>query len=610
MSSFQRIALVQSHQQLAPVHAYYLNDLVELCGLAAFVRDEVERVDLPVSPSDREPLATFERYMRRNRPDLVGISAFTCGANSAREYAKIAKELGAFVVAGGFHPSALPEEVLDWTGVDAVVRGEGEHALRQLVRRGSPHGIPGFSYRSENGYVHHRVPPVIEDLDSLPLPARELRPERFGLKGLDYHTDTIYGSRGCRGRCRFCANHLIGRSWRPSSNESTMRELLTITPPRKGPWKYVKFWDSNFLADPQRIDELCRMILGEGLERWFRFIVETRVEDVIRAVPILATMRRAGFVRVGCGVESPNRRTHRHLGKGINLEHVGTAARLVADNDMQFTQFLIIGHAQESRDDILAYPDYALSHGTRLQKTTVFVMTPYPGTDLANEYVENNSVASFDWDLYTNFGAVVETGGMSSLELQGLLFAVAAGVAMGAKFHDGKPLLRVVERIFEHLFVAVKMARLNDRFQREDILNTLMDNLERLPVIEHCTRPMASRRRSGDRTAVRFHCPGRASVVLGIVEEHQMERLVSRVGGGRLRRNGRALRELHLSVPLIVELIERIDHRRISHDAATLAWRPSAMRPHWLPSFATQIAVTLHGLLRLLFFHLRSTLRR
>ena len=51
--SFQRIALLQTHQQLAPVHVYYLNDLVELCGLASAVRDRVSDVDLPVSPSDR-----------------------------------------------------------------------------------------------------------------------------------------------------------------------------------------------------------------------------------------------------------------------------------------------------------------------------------------------------------------------------------------------------------------------------------------------------------------------------------------------------------------------------------------------------------------------------
>ncbi|MFZ2492785.1 MAG: radical SAM protein [Thermoanaerobaculia bacterium] len=601
MGSFRRVALVQSHQQLAPVHVYYVTDLVELCGLAAFIRDEVDQVDLPVSPSDREPLATFERYMRRNRPDLVGISAFTCGANSGREYARIASSMGAYVVAGGFHPSALPEEVLGWPGVQAVVRGEGEHALRELVRTGSPQAIPGFSYRSNGGFVHNPVPLPIEDLDSLPLPARELRPARFGLSGLDYHTDTVYASRGCKGRCSFCANDLIGRNWRARSNELILRELLTLTPPRKGPWKYVKFWDSNFLADTARIEDLCRLILGEGLERWFRFIVESRVEDIVRSGPILKTMRKAGFVRIGCGVESPNRATHRGLKKGINLDHVATAAKLVADSEIQFTKFLIVGHPNETREDILAYPEFALSHGTRLQKTTVFVMTPYPGTNLGAEYVANGKVTSFDWDLYNNHGAVVAPGDISSLELQGLFFAVAAGIATAVRLRKGKSLLQTAARIFEPMFVAVKMARLGDRYTRQEVMLELMQRIEQLPVPADCTRT-AKRPSFSDRLAIRFHCEGRPSVVLGIVEEDGIERLITRSGESPLVSRGRRLREVHVSLPMVVELIERLDHNQLAHDATMLRWKPSAFRLRWLPSLLRHVGIVALALTRMLAF--------
>jgi len=606
VSSFRRVALVQSHQRLVPVHAYYLNDLVELCGLASFIRDDVDRVDLPVSPSDRDPLATFERYVKRNRPDLVGISSFTCGANPAREYARIASQAGAFVVAGGFHPSASPEEVLGWPGVEAVVRGEGEHALRELVRTGSPDGIPGFSYRSGGGFVHQPVPPVIEDLDALPMPARELRPERFGLSGLDYHTDTIFGSRGCRGRCRFCANHLVGREWRVRGNESLMRELLTITPPRSRRHKFVKFWDSNFLADAARVEELAKMIRSAGLHRWFQFIVETRVEDIIRAAPILKTMQQAGFVRVGCGVESPNRSTHRSLGKGINLDHVGTAAALIAGAGIQFTKFLIIGHSDESRDDILAYPEFALSHGTTLQKTTVFVMTPYPGTELAADYVERGAVTSFNRDLYNNFGAVVEAGGMSSLELQGLLFAVSAGIALSVRLRKGRTLPQAFIRIFEPLFVAVTMARMGDRFSRDEVVATLMEMLERLPVTLAGDGATPGRKRFGRRVAMRIHAPGRPSVVLGVVEEAGVERFRARAGDERLQSGGRPMREVHISLPQVVELIEKIDHRRIAHDVTTLRWKPRAFKLRWIPSFVRQVGVVLLSALRAIAFHVRN----
>ncbi len=602
MAGFRSVALVQSHQRLAPVHAYYLNDLVELCGLASVIRPDVERVELPVSPSDRDPLATFERYLRRQRPELVGISSFTCGANAARDYARLATEHGAFVVVGGFHPSASPDEVLAWPGVDAVVRGEGEEALAGLVRAGSPEGLPGLSYRIGERVVHQPVPPVIAELDRLPLPLRELRPERFGLTGLDYHTDTVYASRGCRGRCRFCANHLVGRTWRARSNDSILAELATITPPRRGPWKYVKFWDSNFLADPARIEALCHAILAEGYQRGFRFIAETRVEDVLRAEPILATMRRAGFVRLGCGVESPNRAAHRELGKGINLDHVARAAALLDRAEIQFTKFLIVGHPHETREDILAYPAYALSHGTRLQKTTVFVMTPYPGTELAAEYVAAGQVASFDWDLYTNLGSVVAPNGIAALELHGRHLAVGGGIALGVYGVAGGRARAVVGRLFEPLLVALVMARLNDRFTRDEVGAAVMTALARIPS-DLRRAPPRRRHRRGDRLALRIHWPGAPAVVVGVGGDEREERLAVQTGVGRVLWSGRAVPEVHLSLAHLLDLVAAVDHRRLSHDLATLRWNRRAIRQRWLPSLARQLATVAALVARAAAFH-------
>ena len=75
---------------------------------------------------------------------------------------------------------------------------------------------------------------------------------------------------------------------------------------------------------------LARIAGADDMAGAIGFIVETRVEDIVRAAPILPTMRRAGFVRMGCGVESPSRATHQELGKGINLSLVDRAAELVA----------------------------------------------------------------------------------------------------------------------------------------------------------------------------------------------------------------------------------------------------------------------------------------
>ena len=606
MNRIRSVALLQSHQRLAPTHAYYLPDLVEICGLAAAVRDHVDDVHLPVSPSDRDPLARFDRFLRRHRPDLVGISSFTCGAGSAREYARLARSYDARVVVGGFHASALPEEVLGWPGVDAVVRGEGEEALRRLVRTGSPEGIPGMSYRDNGGFVHNPVPPVVEDLDSLPLPLRELRPERFGFRGLDYHTDTIYTSRGCRGRCRFCANHTVGRSWRGRSVESILTELLTIPPARGRRRKTVKIWDSSFLTDPEQVERLCTAMIEHRLARSFRFVAECRVEDVVRAAEILPTMHRAGIERIGCGVESPNRRSHKRLQKGINLNHVHRAAELLSAARIQFTKFLILGHPDETESDMLAYPDYALSHGVDLQRTTFFVMTPYPGTDMADEYAQRGWVESRNWDLYTNFGSVIQPNGTTADRLQILHCAVATAYGMRRRFVEGASLWRILERILEPLLVFTSMSLMKADTGHAEIEHGMMEALGL--TCGRWQRPPGARRPS--RFALRLHHPEVTSVVMGILRHEDREELVIRQGGGRLRDGRGVLRELHLSVPRLAELLGGVDSRRTGHDLMTLRQSPRRLRPSWALALTRDVADVLRKLVRLATFHLQTSIRR
>ncbi len=603
MGAFRRVALIQSHQQLQPVHEYYVADLVELAGLAAVIRGQVDQVSIPVSPLDREPFTTFERFVRRHRPDLVGISTFTCGARSALGYAEIAKRHGAFVVLGGYHPSALPDESLASPHVDAVVRGQGETTLSELVRTGSPEGIAGISWRDTDRVVHNPDRATADDLDALPLPLREIRPPRFGLAGLDYHTDTIYASRGCRGKCTFCANHLVNGAWRGRQVESLFSELESIPPPRSGPWKYVKFWDSIFLADPGRVEQLCRMILDAGLERHFRFIVETRVEDVLRAEPILPLMRRAGFVRIGIGVESPSRATHRDLQKGINLAHVARAAELVTAANMQLTKFLIVGHSGETEEDVLAYPDWSLGHGTRLQGTTFFVMTPYPGTELAADYDRRGLIASRNWDLYTNFGAVVSPNGMPPTRLQILHAGVAIRYGMARRFACGKGVLDAVSKAFEPLLLLAKVGLVRGDRSREEIAADLHDALA---LAAGCTSRERLADGRPDRRAVRFHLPGREPVVVHAVAYSDRDDLVVEQSPGPLAGGPR---ELHVSLKCLVDLAARVNNRRLFADVLTLRKRPAGFRPGWLPGLARELAVVLAVATRMVAFHLRTVLR-
>jgi hypothetical protein len=386
-----------------------------------------------------------------------------------------------------------------------------------------------------------------------------------------------------------------------------LEELLTILPPRRGPWKYVKFWDPNFMTDPKRVDELCDLILENGLENYFRFVVETRVEDVIRAQDILRKMRSAGFTRIGCGVESPNHETHKILKKGINLSHVQRATELISSSDILISKFFIIGNPGESAEDILSYPEYSLAHGVELQNTVFMMMTPYPGTEIAEYYRRQDELKSLDWDLYTNFGAVVEPAGISVLQLQTLLCAVTAKYGMVRRFLLGHRFPGVAARLFEALLSHVMVARVNRDFSTEDIQTSLWDALCSIQLSEERDGAAGSRRRPLDRVALHFHIRNRRPVVVEVTATGESEQLSVRLAGDGPRTRRRA-RAVHFWLPHLVSLVDRVNLRRLAHDAFALRLNLRSFRPMWLPGLAWELIRVSLVAARMVVFHLRASL--
>jgi magnesium-protoporphyrin IX monomethyl ester (oxidative) cyclase len=607
MSAFHSVVLAQAHPVIPVWAEYYLPDLVELCMLAAAVRPLAGEVSIPVHPNARDPLGDFERHLNRLRPDLVGLSVFTCGVPSALRYAEAAKRSGAMVVVGGYHPSALPEEMLNSPCVDWVVRGEGEAALAELVRSGSPEGVAGVSFRRGGIVVHNPPRAPIPDLNALAPPWREIRPERCGRRGLDYHTDTIYASRGCKGRCVFCANHLVGGPWRERCVEGILAELLTLPPPRGRRPKKIKFWDSSFLADAGRVERLCRGILEHGLQRPFRFIAESRAEDIVRAASIIPLMKEAGFVRIGCGIESPHKRTHATMKKGLDPGHLSRAVALLQAVNIQFSKFYILGHEGEDEETIRGYPEEALKVGFNRQHTTFFIMTPYPGTELGARYEERGLIAIRDWSLYNNLAAVVSPEGIPPRRLQVLHAGVVLRHKAFRRFLDGNHAGTCLGGLWEPLLLlAVVQRRISPGLTPRELAQDLHDAL-------HSARGEASRPSRPDRPgglakrfALRFHLEGRPSVWIGGGDDGTTATMAFRTGAPPLP--GRW--EVHLDLQRLASLAVRLDHRLLANDALTLFWTPTAFRLLQFPSFMREVGKALAGLAGMAWFHCLAALGR
>ena len=208
--------------------------------LASYVRDHGHEVAIFDGTFEPDESAFVER-LRAEAPDLVGISSVLPIKESALELARLAKAAGKTVLLGGPDATKDPAGYLAYPQIDLVGHHEGEQttvALLDLLAAGplTPdrlQGELGIAYRNAAGQpVVNRPRPPITDLDSLPMPARDLIDmEKYletwrDTKG--YASMTISTSRGCPYGCEWCEAAVHGNDFRQRSPENVAAEMKVL----------------------------------------------------------------------------------------------------------------------------------------------------------------------------------------------------------------------------------------------------------------------------------------------------------------------------------------------------------------------------------------------
>jgi anaerobic magnesium-protoporphyrin IX monomethyl ester cyclase len=352
----------------------------------------VGMVDLEVTPLDDPQLGDS---IARGRPAVLGISVATSNLQAAAGIVAIARQrlAGALIVVGGPHVSALPEESLAATGADVAVVGEGEHSFVELVEHQLGGGdwteLPGLCFLppgapASGGY--HRGPPrpLIEPLDPLPFPVRDLVPrDRYGYyvpiplpRG---HKRAVFASmltsRGCPFSCIFCSSKsTFGSRYRARSVEDVCREIEGLV----GDFgvNLIYFNDDTFTLDKARIHALCDQILARRIP--ISWLAETRVDCVSRE--LLAHMSAAGCKILTFGIEAGHPATLERIRKGITVEQVRSAFSWARAAKLRVQANFMLGHPGETRREMEA--TIALAKELEPFIVGFYNLLPLPGTVL------------------------------------------------------------------------------------------------------------------------------------------------------------------------------------------------------------------------------------
>jgi len=345
-----------------------------LSVLAAPVRDYC---DVQILDATERTVSQSVEEAQKFKPDLIGIT--TMSWESVQAVALLIKALRGdgfkgMILAGGHGATGLPVPILK-AGADAVVLGEGEITLIDIVRNGLSETTPGIAFLKEGVVSFSTQRPLIKSLDGLALPPYDL---------MATHSEGSYfleTSRGCPHRCFFCEASLFYRhTWRGKSPAAVVEDVQRLVEDRNAVIIHVV--DDNFTADPIRAYEICRLLKGKARPLFFLF--SARSDDLVRLPELIPALAESGFLRVNVGIETTDNELAKAIGKPVGFEtHKRALAMMQEEGIFNLASFIVglPGETQEMRD---SYFEKALELAADSVQFLPYI--PLPKTALDESY--------------------------------------------------------------------------------------------------------------------------------------------------------------------------------------------------------------------------------
>jgi len=390
--------------------------------LAAVIRDEAEvEIMDAVAESDHthsmdgdftwygSPLSRIRDRIERFEPDLVGITCiFSSVFPVVREVSRMIKELdpGIITVAGGNYPTFLPEKCLQETPeLDMIGLGEGETLMLELIRRlkksGGVSDLDGLAFRHDGRVVVNQKKRWVQDLDSIPFPARDLLPldtyRRSGIPhGLSFSGKSfspIITSRGCPANCIYCSStRFWGNRYRLRSAENVLDEIGEMAG-RYG-IEDIQFEDDNMTANRKRAEEIFKGIIERGYKIKFNFPNGVAMWTLDKKLVDL--MEKAGCYEMALVFESGSQEVLRNIvKKPVNLEKAAAITQYIHKKNIRTDGFYIIGFPGETREQIKE--TFAFANRMKTDEAYFFVANPLPGSEMY-EMAKSRGMLREDFD--------------------------------------------------------------------------------------------------------------------------------------------------------------------------------------------------------------------
>ncbi len=355
-------------------------DLMYLASVA-------EKVGLEAKICDYSQGGCFEEDLQSFAPDYLVVNIATPTLEHDLEAVKKAKKIckNIITIAKGAAFLTLAEKIiLNHSELDIGILGEAEQTLEEILQNKDKKDILGIYYL-ENGEVKFTGKrPFIEDLDSIPFPARHLvdnniyrRPDNNKVQA------TIKVSRGCPFHCFFClATPVSGAKVRRRSPENIVAEIKECVD------KYnitnFLFWSDIFNIDKEWTMDLCKKIMESGLK--ITWSANTRADTA--DLEMAEMMYKSGCRLVSIGVESGSQYMLEKMGKKITLDDVRNTVRIFKKAKIRIYNYFVIGLPWETEETAEETIRFAIELDSDF--ISFYTATPLPGSRFYEYAIEHN----------------------------------------------------------------------------------------------------------------------------------------------------------------------------------------------------------------------------
>jgi len=380
-------------------------------------------------PKNGAGLADHEALQRLRPADVVGFyGGLTSTIPRLYELARFYHGLSVPTIAGGQHFTGENIDEALANGVDIVVIGEGEEAIKDLLGffsgKRKIDEIAGIVYRHGQEAVRTRERALLLDFDHLPIPDFSL---------LRYAKIKIYPVgriRGCGMECEFCT--VKGKA-RPARPERLIEQIASSFEK----YRAKRFFIVDDLFGQDRLETLRFLRLlheyQHKVKTRFKVVVQIRL-DKAKDAELLQAMRDAGISNLAIGFESPIPAELEAMNKRLKPEDMISLARVYNRAGFWVHGMFIFGYP------LAAGVQFRMSAKERIQYFRKFIKkakidtvqvllpVPLPGTELTRRLRQQNRIfpeTTLGWEYYDgNFPLFVPDDPMTPEEMQASIIQI------------------------------------------------------------------------------------------------------------------------------------------------------------------------------------------